>query len=51
MPPAVRAHYQYRTEARIGRLRAAGYSQAFTSLEEGVREYVQRYLSQSDPYR
>jgi len=51
MPPAVRAHYQYFTEARMERLRAAGYTQPFTSLEAGVREYVQRYLSQSDPYR
>jgi len=51
MPPAVRAHYQYFTEARMERLRSAGYSRAFTSLEEGVRDYVQRYLSQADPYR
>ena len=51
MPPALRAHYQYFTEARIERLRAAGYTRPFTPLEEGVREYVQRFLSQSDPYR
>ncbi len=51
MPPEVRAHYQYFTEARMQRLRAAGYTGAFTPLEEGVREYVQRYLSQPDPYR
>ena len=50
-PPAIRAHYQYFTEARMARLREAGYARAFTSLEEGVREYVQRYLSQPDPYR
>jgi ADP-L-glycero-D-manno-heptose 6-epimerase len=49
-PPAVRAHYQYFTEARMERLRAAGYDRAFTSLEEGVRDYVQRYLAQPDPY-
>ena len=51
MPPAVRAHYQYFTAARMERLRAAGYTRAFTPLEEGVREYVQRYLSRPDPYR
>jgi ADP-L-glycero-D-manno-heptose 6-epimerase len=50
-PPAVRAHYQYFTEARMQRLRQAGYLQPFTSLEAGVRDYVQRYLSQPDPYR
>jgi len=50
-PPAVRAHYQYFTEARMQRLRQAGYSRAFTSLEDGVREYVQSYLARPDPYR
>jgi len=51
MPTAVRAHYQYFTEARMERLRTAGYRRPFTPLEEGVREYVQRYLSQADAYR
>ena len=50
-PPAVRAHYQYFTEARMERLREVGYQGAFTSLETGVADYVQRYLAQSDPYR
>jgi ADP-L-glycero-D-manno-heptose 6-epimerase len=49
-PAAVLAHYQYFTEARMERLREAGYTQPFTSLEEGVADYVQRYLSQPDPY-
>jgi len=51
MPRAVGAHYQYFTEARMERLRRAGYAHPFTSLEEGVGDYVQRYLSQPDPYR
>jgi ADP-L-glycero-D-manno-heptose 6-epimerase len=50
-PAAVRAHYQYFTEARMERLRQAGYGRPFTSLEEGVRDYVQSYLSRPDPYR
>jgi ADP-L-glycero-D-manno-heptose 6-epimerase len=50
-PPAVRSHYQYFTEARMERLRRAGYTRPFASLEEGVRDYVERYLSQADPYR
>jgi ADP-L-glycero-D-manno-heptose 6-epimerase len=49
-PPEVLAHYQYFTEARMERLREVGYSQPFTTLEQGVADYVQRYLSQSDPY-
>jgi ADP-L-glycero-D-manno-heptose 6-epimerase len=50
-PAEVLAHYQYFTEARMERLREVGYTQPCTSLEEGVAEYVQRYLSQPDPYR
>jgi ADP-L-glycero-D-manno-heptose 6-epimerase len=49
-PAALLAHYQYFTEARMERLRAAGYTQPFTSLEQGVEDYVQRYLAQPDPY-
>jgi ADP-L-glycero-D-manno-heptose 6-epimerase len=49
-PPQVLAHYQYFTEARMERLREVGYREPFTSLEEGVVQYVQRYLSQPDPY-
>lgn len=51
MPTAIRPNYQYFTEARMERLRSLGYTQPFTSLEEGVRDYVQRYLSQTDRYR
>jgi ADP-L-glycero-D-manno-heptose 6-epimerase len=39
------------TEARIERLRAAGYQRAFLPLELGVRDYVQTYLAAGDPYR
>jgi ADP-L-glycero-D-manno-heptose 6-epimerase len=51
MPPAIRDKYQYFTEARMDRLKAAGYSRPLTSLEEGIGDYVSRYLSQPDPYR
>ncbi len=51
MPDAVRDHYQYRTQAEMGRLRAAGYAAPFTSLEDGVGDYARRYLSAADPYR
>ncbi|MGH8214311.1 MAG: ADP-glyceromanno-heptose 6-epimerase [Rhodanobacteraceae bacterium] len=51
MPEAVREHYQYFTQARVDRLREAGFAQPLTSIENGVREYVQRYLSQPDRYR
>jgi ADP-L-glycero-D-manno-heptose 6-epimerase len=50
-PLAIRPNYQYFTEARMERLRNAGYSKAFMTLEEGVADYVRRFLSQPDPYR
>jgi ADP-L-glycero-D-manno-heptose 6-epimerase len=50
-PPAIRPNYQYFTEASMERLRNAGYSKPFTSLADGVRDYVERYLAQSDRYR
>jgi ADP-L-glycero-D-manno-heptose 6-epimerase len=51
MPEALRPQYQNFTEARIDRLRAAGYTAPFTSLEDGVASYVRDYLSQPNPYR
>ena len=51
MPEAMRAHYQYFTEARMERLRRAGYAAPFMPIEEGVGRYVRDYLSQDDPYR
>jgi ADP-L-glycero-D-manno-heptose 6-epimerase len=50
-PPAIRDRYQYFTEARMDRLREAGYTAAFTPLEDGVRRYVEQFLAQPDPYR
>jgi len=50
-PAEIRDKYQYFTEARMERLRAAGYGAPFTSLEDGVGDYVQRFLSAADPYR
>jgi ADP-L-glycero-D-manno-heptose 6-epimerase len=40
MPDALRGRYQYFTEATTEKLRKAGYTRAFTSLEDGIREYV-----------
>ena len=50
-PEVIRDRYQYFTEARMDRVRAAGFGGQATPLEEGVRRYVQDYLSQPDPYR
>lgn len=42
--------YQYYTQADLSRLRAAGYAAPMTSLEDGVRRYVQEYLDREDSY-
>jgi ADP-L-glycero-D-manno-heptose 6-epimerase len=50
MPEALHGQYQNFTQAAMNRLRAAGYPGQFTTLEEGVRRYIQDYLTQADPY-
>jgi ADP-L-glycero-D-manno-heptose 6-epimerase len=45
MPEDIRDKYQYFTEANMGKLRAAGYTEPFYSLEEGVGDYVRNFLS------
>jgi len=45
MPDGLREKYQYRTQATIERLRAAGYTAPIAPLEDGVRDYVQNYLA------
>ncbi len=43
-PEDIRDKYQYFTEANMEKLRNAGYSQPFSTLEEGISEYVNEYL-------
>jgi ADP-L-glycero-D-manno-heptose 6-epimerase len=43
-PVDIRDKYQYYTEATMEKLRGIGYDKDFTSLEEGVKDYVQNYL-------
>ena len=45
MPEDIRDRYQYFTEAKMDKLRAAGYENPFHSLEDGITDYVQNYLS------
>jgi len=51
MPAALRAQYQYFTEAPLARLRAAGYARAMTMPADGVKAYVDGYLVRPDRYR
>ena len=50
MPPEIRDKYQYHTEADMAHIRDAGYNLPFHSLEEGVADYVHKYLIKDDPY-
>ena len=50
MPETLRDKYQYYTSADITKLRQAGFSEPLTSIEEGIKEYVQHYLSADNPY-
>ncbi len=43
-PVDIRDTYQYFTEANMSKLRSIGYDQAFYTLEDGVKDYVQNYL-------
>ena len=43
-PEDIRDTYQYFTEADLNKLRSAGYNEEFTSLEDGIENYVSNYL-------
>ena len=43
-PVEIRDKYQYFTEAVMDRLREQGYTAPFTSLEEGIQDYVKKLL-------
>ena len=45
-PADIRDTYQYFTEADMTKMRAAGYLEPFYGLEEGITDYVQRYLKE-----
>ncbi len=50
-PEPIREKYQYFTQAEMGRLKDVGYDKQFTSLEDGIALYVQKYLNTPDRYR
>lgn len=50
MPEDIRDKYQYFTEANMSKLRNAGYTEDFYSLEDGVIDYVSNYLKKLSIY-
>ena len=49
-PADIRDKYQYFTQANMNKLRSIGYTKPFHTLEEGVKDYVQNYLSKEAYY-
>ncbi len=50
IPEDIRDKYQYFTEAGMDKLKAAGYTKDFYSLEQGVDDYVRNYLNKNSFY-
>lgn len=50
MPEQLRNQYQYSTGAKTDRLRHAGCTRSFYTLEAGVEDYVRNYLLNQDPF-
>ena len=50
MPEYLRKKYQYFTEAKMDAVKKIGFSNSFTSLEDGVDDYVKNYLMKEEPY-
>ena len=44
IPEDIREKYQYFTEANMKKLQASGYSKEFSPLENGIDDYVKKYL-------
>ncbi|HSH67286.1 MAG TPA: ADP-glyceromanno-heptose 6-epimerase [Bacteroidia bacterium] len=49
-PIDIRDKYQYFTEANMDKLKSIGYAKPFSTLEDGVRDYVQNYLVERKYY-
>lgn len=49
-PADIRDKYQYYTQANMQKLISIGYDKPFTSLEDGVKDYVQNYLVGNKSY-
>ena len=49
-PESIRDSYQYFTQANMNKLISAGYTKPFTSIEDGIDDYIKNYLSQGKTY-
>ena len=44
MPKSIKNQYQYITKADLANLRSIGYTIPFTSLEDGIKDYINNHL-------
>lgn len=49
-PIDIRDKYQYFTEANMDKLKKAGYSNLFKSIDEGTEDYIKSYLNSESNY-
>jgi ADP-L-glycero-D-manno-heptose 6-epimerase len=49
-PADIRDKYQYFTEANMSKLKSIGYNKPFTTIEQGVADYVTNYLKPGKRY-
>jgi ADP-L-glycero-D-manno-heptose 6-epimerase len=50
MPVSIRDQYQYYTQAKMDKFKTVNPDFSFTSLEDGVNDYVKNYLMKEDPH-
>ena len=50
IPTGLAARYQYFTEADMRKFNALEMNYQFTSLEDGITDYVKNHLLRADPY-
>lgn len=50
-PEQIKSQYQNFTCADISKLRQVGYRKQMTSIEFGISEYIEKYLTQFDKYK
>lgn len=51
MPNNLRSQYQNYTSADLTKLRSVGYSKEMTSAKDGIRDYIQNFLTKQDKYK
>lgn len=50
IPESIRDVFPYDSEADISKIRLAGYQQPMISLEDGITDYIQRFLQKGEYY-